>query len=175
VRIKPAPNDKQMSHQVLHQQHPKQHPLLPILDTAQEHPCTRFLAQSKRSNKAGTAGLFIRKPNSESIYGLTVGHAIENLSLGSQVIQPARKHLEMDIDDVECRMQRLQHHIKSLTDQILRSKYEDELRKFQNDLAVLYGLKGANDRETRKNLKAGEIVSYEFCPVFYKGRSYLSD
>ena len=111
-----------------------------------------------RKDEAGTAGLFIRKPNSERIYGLTAGHVIENLSLGSRVIQPARKHLAMDIDDVEYRIQRLQDQIKSLTDQSLRSKYEDELRKFQNDLAVLYGLKGANDRETRKNLKVGKIA-----------------
>jgi hypothetical protein len=81
----------------------------------------------------------------------------------------------MDITDVQYRIQRLNTQLREVTEQCIRSKLEDDLRKFQNDLELLSDLKRANDWETRKNLKVGKITAHEFCPVLYEERNCLSD
>jgi hypothetical protein len=128
-----------------------------------------------RKDEAGTVGLLVRKPNSRRIHGLTAGHVFEDLPPGRPVIHPAVKHLRMDITDIRYRIQRLKTQLREVIEQSIRSKLEDDLRKFQNDLNNLYELKGANDNETRKNLKIGKIIASEFCPVLYKERNCLSD
>jgi hypothetical protein len=131
-------------------------------------------AVEARKNEAGTAGLFIRKVNSRRIHGITAGHVFENLHPNQRVIQPALRHLALDIDDIEYRIKRLQTQIKTATQSTL-SKYENGLSDFQSRLNVLHALKGANDRETRQNLKVGKIVSHECCPIIYQERQCLSD
>ena len=128
-----------------------------------------------RKDESGTAGLFIHKANSRHIHGITAGHVFENMSAGGRVLQPPPKHFKMDIEDVEYRILLLQSDIKRTRDNHMRSKYEDDLRDLQQHLDILYGLKGATDRETRKNLKVGKILSHECCPVVYLGRNCLSD
>ena len=128
-----------------------------------------------RKNEAGSVGLFIHKPNSECFHGITAGHVFEDLRPGKRVIQPAVKHLKMDIEHVQHMITRLQTTIKRKTDACIRSELEDDLRNFQEQFQVLQGLKGANDRESRKNLKVGKVVSYEFCPTVYEKRNCMSD
>ena len=89
--------------------------------------------------------------------------------------QPALKHFQMDIEDVEYQIRLLQSDIKKTSDVHMRSKYEDDLRNLQLHLDILHGLEGTNDRETRKNLKVGKILSHKCCPIVYQGRDCLSD
>lgn len=126
-------------------------------------------------NETGTAGLFIHKPNSGRIHGITAGHVFENLSPGHPVIQPALKHLALDIEEIKYQISLLQFEIKIATKVSVRSKYEDDSRNFQQELNVLHALKGADDRETRQNLKVGKVLSHECCPVIYQGRDCFSD
>lgn len=132
-------------------------------------------AIAARKDEAGTVGLFLRKPNSRRIHGLTAGHVFEDLPPGRPVIHPAIKHLTMDITDVQYRIQRLKTQLRQVIEQSMRSKLEDDLRKFQKDIDILYELKGVNNNETSKNLKIGEIIASELCPILYEERNCLSD
>ena len=128
-----------------------------------------------RKNEAGSVGLFIREPSSECFHGITAGHVFEDSHPGKRVIQPAVKHLKMDIEHVQRMITRLQTTLKRKTDARIRSEREDDLRNFQQQLEVLQGLKGADDRESRKNLKVGKVISYEFRPIVYEERNCMSD
>jgi hypothetical protein len=128
-----------------------------------------------RKNEAGSVGLFIREPSSECFHGITAGHVFEDSHPGKRVIQPTVKHLNMDIEHVQHMITRLQTIIKRNTDARIRSEHEDDLRNFQQQLEVLQGLKGTGDNESRKNLKIGKVISYEFCPVVYEERDCMSD
>jgi len=81
----------------------------------------------------------------------------------------------MDIEHVQRMITRLQTTLKRKTDVRIRSEHEDDLRNFQQQLEVLQGLKGADDSESRKNLKVGKVLSYEFRPIVYEERNCMSD
>ena len=81
----------------------------------------------------------------------------------------------MDIEHVQRMILRLRTAIKLTTDARTRSEHENDLRNFQERLEVLQRLKGANDSESQKNLKVGNVISYEFCPIVYEERNCRSD
>ena len=132
-------------------------------------------AIESRENEAGSVGLFIREPSSECFHGITAGHVFQDLPAGKRVIQPTVKHLQTDIEEVQRMIARLQTILKRKPDARIRTEVEDDLRDFQEQLEILQRLKGANDNESRKNLKVGKVISYEFCPIVYEERNCMSD
>ncbi len=130
------------------------------------------IGRGKRGS--GTAGIFQRKSDG-SIYGLTAGNLFSNNAIGRSVQQPSLKDFNTYHRKLFDLRYQIQDRIKKLTDDLTREINKADLAALSDLIDPITPLAGADENETCKNIKVGEITMRELSVVNYNNRQCVSE
>lgn len=124
-----------------------------------------------KDGEHGTLGLFVQED--DKITGITCGHLFKEIEIGSDVCQPSLADLQSQILEVERQLAVVARRITMSTQadpEISRQRQD-----LETQLADLKALKGDNEIDTKANLCAGRVISWELRSVRYKNRRCYAD